>query len=148
MMLRVWFKVVYLGVTLSTPGVALAQAAQHWSANSMTAISITGDITLSPTRITFQNGTSLDLSFVGEVSGFDLSLGEFSYGRPVREYRITRPKNVRLLRGNHLCGPKVPTYLLVYEGSYLNLAVLSGNDTLTKAGFQSRLCGTFSYAPA
>ena len=48
-----------------------AAPAEQWEATSTTAISITGNVTFAPDRITFQNGEALPLMLVGHVAAFD-----------------------------------------------------------------------------
>jgi hypothetical protein len=76
---------------------------QHWQALSTTAMSITGDVTLTPTRMTFADGKYLSVVYAG--SGRDA-------GKTVWFYRILTPHQPILIRGNTICGNS-PTYVAV-----------------------------------
>src|SRR5258708_3146267 len=79
--------------------VMASEAMQHWDAFSRSAEGITGDINLSPSRIVFQNGTALELSYIGRARGI-------FYNSPedvAQIYRIAKPENPILLNGNPLC---------------------------------------------
>ncbi|MEG6507837.1 hypothetical protein V6C03_02535 [Methyloligella sp. 2.7D] len=75
-----------------------AHAAEKWEAASTTAISITGDITLSDDKITFADGKTLNLRPLG--------------GDKPGVYAIDPPENPTLLNGNKLCGDKPPTFIV------------------------------------
>lgn len=84
---------------------ALGLTPQHWTAYSQTAMSITGDVTFSPTQMTFSNRTSIGLALAKHTAQYDL-------------YRVRGTANPRLLRGNTLCGPKAPGYLAVARNGH------------------------------
>jgi hypothetical protein len=81
-----------------------APAGEHWEAVSTTAISITGDVTFAPGRITFGNGKSLPLAAAGSVPGFGAPTGAVD----ATLYRVTAPDDPVLLHGNRLCGGRGP----------------------------------------
>lgn len=78
-------------------------APQHWQALSTTAMSITGDVTLTPTRMTFSGGKYLNVAYAG--NGHD---GK----KTVWFYRITTSRQPVLIRGNTICGDS-PSYVAV-----------------------------------
>ena len=93
-------------------GPAAAQPPEHWIAASKTAMSITGNVRFSPTRITFSTGAWLPLRFVGTVGGLTWLPGDDGTA-PADLYRITKPQNPSLVSGNGLCGAKALTWLSV-----------------------------------
>jgi hypothetical protein len=137
-------------VALAAALPAPALAAEHWAALSKTAQSITGDVTFTPQRITFQNGQSLPLVLVGAVPGFQ----EMGATVTVTLYRVTAPADPKLLRGNRLCGgaEAVPaTYVAVWSprpmaGDHAprSIEVFSGAQPPRAAG-GAESCGTFNY---
>jgi hypothetical protein len=90
-----------LATTFLFGNVAIASGAmQHWDAFSRSAEGITGDIDLSSSRIVFQNGTALELSYVGSIPGI---IENTPGNLPTQIYRILKPQNPILLHGNPLC---------------------------------------------
>lgn len=78
-----------------------ADTTTDWQAMSTTAMSITGDITLSGDRITFANGQFLDLQPVEQDAANGQTL-----------FRVTTKANPELLNGNRICGSQPIDYLL------------------------------------
>jgi hypothetical protein len=76
-------------------------ATTHWQAMSTTAMSITGDVTLSGHRITFANGEFLDLQPVEQDAASRQTL-----------FRVTQKTNPKLLNGNRICGSQPIDYLV------------------------------------
>ena len=84
----------------AVPGFSFAaDVVERWQATSTTAISVTGDVTFTPSKIQFQNSQSLPLALVGRVSGFK-AMGDKV---DAAVYRVTTPADLRLKNGNHLC---------------------------------------------
>jgi hypothetical protein len=104
-----------LAKTILTLALAGAMSGgEHWIATSTAAISITGDLTVRPDRIVFSNGASLPIRRLRSTAFKD------ELGLTVRAtvYRVTRPADPVLLRGNHLCGgtPAVPvSYVVLWD---------------------------------
>jgi len=120
---------------LAAPGV------ERWSATSTTAMAITGDITLSPTRLSAA-GKSFPLAIAADDPAFGTTTGPV----PARILKVTRPADPVLLRGNRLCGSPV-RWIVVYRsdaGRSLNLAAFTGEARPTGESGPS-LCGTFLY---
>jgi hypothetical protein len=86
----------------------VSAAEERWEATSRTAMAITGNVTFSPTKVTFQNGKSLSLEAAGNLA--DLDTG--GTRGPAVVYRVIHPENPVLLNGNTLCG-KPATYIAV-----------------------------------
>ena len=126
------------------------QAPPRWQATSNTALSITGDITVTADRITFAGGHSLSLSQPTPLPRFQAE------GSPVAatRYRVANPTDPLLLNSNRLCGGNRPvpvTYIVLWKAKRFGadadprgLAVFSG--TAPPTGTDSPgLCGTFRY---
>jgi hypothetical protein len=97
-------------VMVTTAGVApAAVTSERLAAMSNTAMSITGDVVLSPTQITFQNGISLRIRRIGSGVVDDM-MGQ---SVPADIFAVARPGNPTLLNGNKLCGPAAPKYLAI-----------------------------------
>jgi hypothetical protein len=137
---------------------ALASAAAqqpekgYWRAASRTAESITGDITISGSKITI-NFTSFLLSPVRlltptEVSAaFDEAVDTAGNGQL---YHISIPATRRFLKNNTLCGTQDTRWLAVYVANRtLKVAFFSGEDAplMTFEALQKStdLCGTYTY---
>ena len=125
---------------------ALAAAPEPWEAVSTTALAITGNVRVSPDRITFQNGKSLPLAAAGIVPQFREAMGTTSAAL----YRVIAPADPVLLRGNRLCGKPV-TFIAVWKparvGSDIDpreMAAFSGSARPTVAGGPD-FCGTYTY---
>lgn len=89
-----------------------AFAAERWQATSSTALSITGDLTISDHHITFGNGQSVELKPVGP--------------RHPNTFVLNPPDPV-LQSGQRLCGGNPPTFVqLVREGDSLYFKVFEG----------------------
>src|SRR5580765_4163675 len=111
-------------VTIIFGSVALSsEAMQHWDAFSVSAEGITGDVDLSSSRIVFQNGTFLELSYVGSIPGIIENTPE---NLPTQIYRIEKPQNPILLHGNPLCDQSA-YYVAWVE---LPMALIDGNNVL------------------
>ena len=101
---------VALGEQTPRPTTSPAPAqGTRWTATSETALAITGDITFSPTRITFKNGRSINLQYVGPVT-----VPDFTGGKATADlYRVTSTNNPVMLGGNYLCGRTAPRWVTV-----------------------------------
>src|SRR5258708_7928170 len=131
--------------------VAIAsEATQHWEAYSRSAEGITGDIDLSSSKITFQNGTVLELSYVGTATGL---IQNISKGQPAKIYRIVKPQNPILLHGNRLCDQS-PYYVawveesmkpLMEEWNMLLLTFIKGQGLPSTSMNPDRDCGGYTF---
>jgi hypothetical protein len=122
-----------------------AQAAggeEEWSAESKTAMFITGDITLSSSRLAMANGASLLLRVAAGVRNFG------SGPVAARILTVTQPANPALLRRNRLCDAPVRWVAVWRIGdSELGMAVFSGAAQPSGKSLPG-LCGTFTYSRA
>jgi len=86
----------------STESLNIPNAPQTWLAFSTSAMSITGDIVMTSSQITFQNGESLHIKAVEKDAGLGLVL-----------YQVVSKTNPILLNGNTFCGNTPVDYLTV-----------------------------------
>lgn len=128
-------------ILLSAPATA-ALGVERWTATSTTAIGITGDIALSPTRLVAA-GKVFRLAVAADVTNFATNEGP----QAARILRVIRPINPVLRNGNKLCGAPV-RWIAVYRsdhGKSLNMAAfIGGAQPSGETG--SDLCGTFLYS--
>jgi hypothetical protein len=111
---------------------ALGLTPQHWTAMSTTAMSITGDVTFQPTKMTFTGGKSVALSYIKKIGQYAL-------------YRVSATSNPHLLRGNTICGATLPGYVAVSRsGADVAVSFFSAGIAPTTVNAQS-LCATYSY---
>jgi hypothetical protein len=143
---QTWRKVAILVALMTCGNRAHAAATEHWIAVSNTAISITGDVRFSPSRIVFVNHAALPLAPVGEATG--LTWADSMHDRPVTVYRITQRGNPQLLGGNFLCGAATtPSFLSVLkQGDDVYLTIFTGAEPPTARDFASRICAGFAYS--
>jgi hypothetical protein len=139
---------------LANASARAAPAGEPWKAYSMTAISITGDITFSPDRITFGNGKSLPLAAAGSVPGFK---GDDGKQVNATLFRVTAPDDPVLLSGQRLCGghgPQPVIFIVAWtrerrfsaDPDLRTMAAFSGSARPTGAGGPG-FCGTYNYQP-
>ena len=125
-----------------------------WTAASTTAMSITGDIAITPESISFAHKT-FRIRFVREIDKAHLDdagrIADAGESPPsARLYGIQIPRNTILLYRNTMCGPHDAKWMLVVYGNRaLSLAFFSG-ETEPNLDYQSvavghNLCGTYGY---
>ena len=133
------FRRTVAGAVLAVAAIAAAPALAadgKWTAVSKTAMSITGDITVSGGAIRFENGASIGLKPVS--------------GTP-RLFAVEPAGNPELLNGNYLCSPaEGPKYVALAElGTTLTLLAFDGPDKPVLAEDplgQDDICAMFTYA--
>ena len=133
---------IVLAATMLLAGPASAQkGVERWSATSTTAMSITGDIVLSPTRLTAA-GRTLPLKVAADVRGFGTDHGPVG----ARILKVTRPANPVLKNGNRLCTAPVRWVAVWREQTGdLGMAVFAGTRQPAREDVPG-LCGTFLYS--
>ena len=116
---------------------AKADAFERWEAYSKTAVSITGDIAITPTEIEMGNGSHLPIEAVeGDVPNL---------------YRFSGANKLKLLNDNTLCGNGIDNGYLILDASRANtleILVFTGNSIPLAGGnadLQPGLCATFYY---
>jgi hypothetical protein len=149
MRIRVIFFVLVLALTC-----AAAQQPEkgYWRAASRAAESITGDISISGSKITIDLTTFLlspvRLLTPAEVSAaFDEAVDTAGNGQL---YRVSIPASRRFLKNNTLCGTQDTRWMTVYVANRtLKVAFFSGEDAplMTFEALQKStdLCGTYTY---
>ncbi len=124
----------------------------RWSADSTTAMGITGDIVLSDGGIRFENGREITFEYVEtQVKEGTEDSWLIEPGEPYDLFRITSTENPILLRGNRLCGDVAPTFMITLrrqapmQGAlHLRLAFFYTKEKPSSGSF-GETCGSFSY---
>jgi len=135
----------------------------RWTAYSRTAKGITGDVTVSPSAVAFEDGHQLRLIFVGESRGVTLEPDD----PPAKLYRIETAKPRDPQTSYEICGtPLHAVFLAITErdvNSYemmmmgvakgqrlrtLVLTALIGPTVPDAHTDKDRICGTFGYIRA
>lgn len=151
MNLRKFAVAALAGLFLASP--LSAQDMGYWGAVSSTAKSTTGDITLSPMRVTI-NFSSFTIAQIRALNPeewrilFDIDPSMPGSGNI---YRLDIPGSKRFLHKNTLCGSEDTQYMVTFvNGNNLQLAFFSGAKipvlTPDAMNNNSNLCGTYSYA--
>jgi hypothetical protein len=130
-----------------------AQEQGYWRAASTNAKSITGDITISETRITINFApftiASIRALKTAEVAAvFDADVNSGVQGTL---YRLSIPSERRFLHKNTLCGTESTQWMATFvSGRNLQIALFSGLDepvlTFDALANSSTRCATFTYA--
>lgn len=142
-----------LALALACALPAAAQDKGYWRSASNTANSITGDISISDTRVTidFSNFTLAPirkLAAAEVAAAFD---ADSNAGGSGQLYRLNVPATKRFLHKNTLCGSDDTQWMATYvEGRNLHVAFFSGENmpvlSAEALNNSSDLCGTFVYA--
>jgi hypothetical protein len=143
--------VAVIACAAATPLVASAGTSERWTATSTTSMAITGNATFSPQRIRFSNGRVLALSAPEQVASFKV------IDEPVEAtiYRVAKPVDLKLRKGNHLCGSagksRPVTFIVVWKPVPLpgdkesrGMAAFSGDEKPSSTSVPG-FCGTYSY---
>jgi hypothetical protein len=117
-----------------------------WTAYSRTAMAITGDIRLSPTRLS-ASGAHFPLKFVADVPDFQ---NDFDERIPARVLTVTRHMDPKLRNGNTLgCGRNEPIrWIVVWQynhGNALAMYTFSGSQ-MPKSVKADGFCGSYFYS--
>jgi len=129
-----------------------AQQKGYWRAASSNAVSITGDIELSDTKISI-NFAGFTIAHIRDLSPAETSAvfaAESSGSATGNLYRLNVPASKRFLRHNSLCGSDDVQWMVTSVAERtLYVAFLSGSNTpeLTPEAMANStdLCGTFTY---
>lgn len=147
---KLLFVVANLAVVCSVPG--LAQDKGYWRTASSNANAITGDISLSGTRVTI-DFTSFTIAQIRTINAaevaaaFDADAGAGGNGVL---YRLKIPAEKRFLHRNTLCGTDDTQWMATYvSGRTLQVAFFSGDNTpvltIDALSNSTELCGIFTY---
>src|SRR5215472_18065800 len=147
-------KFLYGAIALLLPASVLSPAQQkgYWRAASNTAVSITGDIELSDTKISI-NFSGFPIAHIRDLSPAETSAvfaAESSGSATGNLYRLNVPASKRFLRHNSLCGSDDVQWMVTSVAERtLYVAFMSGSNTpeLTPEAMakSTDLCGTFTY---
>lgn len=130
-----------------------AQDQGNWRAASSTARAITGDITISDTKVTidFTRFTIAQIRRLDPNETSAIFAAEGGGGGTGNLYRLSVPPTRQFLRHNTLCGSEETQWMVTnVTGHTLQIAFFSGGrmPVFTPEAIESStdLCGTFSYA--
>ncbi|MGA9667872.1 MAG: hypothetical protein WBQ94_01620 [Terracidiphilus sp.] len=148
-------RIVHLVVATLALACSLSCGAQergYWQAASNTAASITGDISISESKITidfkaFPLASIRSLKPAEVAAVFD---ADANTARPGALYRLKIPAEQRFLHKSALCGEQDTQWMAAYVvGKTLQVAFFSGDDapefTFDAIAHSSNLCGTYTY---
>ena len=142
-----------LGLLMASCLAGTAQEKGNWRAASATAVSITGDITISDAKVTM-NFASFPVAQIRKLEAAEIGAvfdADVNASGSANLYRLNIPGSRRFLRHNTLCGTEDVQWMITYVlNKDLRVAFFSGSsepvlqfDSLRNS---TSLCGTFSYA--
>ena len=130
-----------------------AQDKGYWRATSNNATAITGDLSISESKLSI-NFTAFTIAQIRELkpaeasAAFDADLNEGGNGHL---YRMNVPAAKRFLHKNTLCGSDDTQWMATYvHGRILRVAFFSGTDmpviTPDALANSTDVCGTYTYS--
>jgi hypothetical protein len=143
---------VFCGVLVACSLNGAAQEKGYWRAASSNANGITGDLTISDTKLTI-NLTGFPLAQIRKLTpaemgaAFDADVNAPGSGNL---YRLNVPAERRFFHHNTLCGAEDTQWMATYvSGHTLEVLFLSGTDTPVFTGEalanSGNVCGRFTY---
>lgn len=150
-------KLVQLGMammfTVVCAPLCLAQDKGYWRSASSAANDITGDITVTDTRLTisfsgFPTAQIRKITAAEASAAFGSDIGEGGLGFL---YRVNVPATRRFLHHNTLCGSEDTQWMATYvTGRTMQVAFFSGESMPIITGEalanSTDVCGTFGYS--
>jgi hypothetical protein len=141
------------GLLIASCLAGMAQEKGYWRAASTTAVSITGDISISDAKVSI-NFASFPLAQIRKLEAAEIGAvfdADVNASGSANLYRLNIPGSRRFLRHNTLCGTEDVQWMVTYVlDKDLRVAFFSGSsqpvfqfDALRNS---TSLCGTFSYA--
>lgn len=132
--------------------VAVAQERGYWRAESNTAVSITGDVSISDEKVVI-DFSKFTIAQIRALQPSELSAlfdADSKGGGRGNLYRLEIPATKRFLHKNTLCGSDETEWMATYvAGKSLQLAFFSGQKppvmALEALSNSTDLCGKFSY---
>lgn len=129
-----------------------AQDKGYWRATSNNAKAITGDISISDTRVTL-NFYSYTIAHIRSLNAAEVAAAfdaDASAGGNGALYRLNIPADKRFLHKNTLCGSSDTQWMATYvTGRNLKVAFFSGDNVpvLTMEALPNSMdvCGSFTY---
>jgi hypothetical protein len=135
-------RLAFLAIALAVLPAAAKSSEERWIASSKTAMSITGDIRLSPTRLRMA-AVVFPLKVAADLPRFDGDNGPVA----ARVLKVTRPADPKLLNGNRL-GCNLPIrWIVVWRfdgGSQLGMDTFTGTAMPTSVNDKG-FCGSYFY---
>jgi hypothetical protein len=130
-----------------------AQEKGYWRATSSNAVSITGDVTISDTKITLDYTLRFTIAPIRRLAPAETSAAfnaEASAGGNGNLYSLSIPAAQRFLHHNTLCGSDETQWMATYVvGHDLQVAFFSGSSmpvfTSEAIANSTNLCGIFTY---
>jgi hypothetical protein len=125
----------------------------YWRAASNTAAKITGDISISDSKLTI-NFHSYPLASIRKLQPAEVSAvfdADVNAASPGALYRLKIPAALRFMHHNTLCGTDETQWMATYlsDSKSLEVAFFSGDEmpvfTIDKISNSSNLCGTYSF---
>jgi hypothetical protein len=149
-MLRVSFAILILAHALD--GAAQNQDRGYWQAASNTAASITGDISISETKLSI-DFRGFPIAPIRSLKPAEVSAvfdADANSAGPGTLYRLKIPADQRFLHKSTLCGVQDTQWMVAYvAGKSLQVAFFSGEEvpefTFDAIAHSPNLCGTYSY---
>lgn len=122
-----------------------ASAAEHLTAYSNTALSITGDVTLSDSKITFGNGKSVAVKKIATAR--EGQWDPIASGTAKADvYELKKPQDPKLLRGNQLCGSGPVRHIAFFKtGDGLTEMVVFNPKADPFGSDPNRVCATYNF---
>jgi hypothetical protein len=126
----------------------------YWRAASNTASSVTGDITLSETKLTIGFAKPYVIAAIRSLKPEEVSAlfdADASAAVLATVYRLDIPGTQRFEHKNTLCGSDDTHYMVTYiRDKTLQVAFFSGDAvpvfTFDAISHSTNLCGTYTYA--
>jgi len=150
--MRRLFLLAAFGFVLAGPVFCPAQVKGYWRAASSNAVSITGDIEISDTKISinFNGFTIANIRSLSAAETSAIFASESSGSATGNLYRLNVPASRRFLRHNSLCGSDDVQWMVTSVAERtLYIGFFSGSDTpqFTPEAMANStdLCGTFTY---
>jgi hypothetical protein len=145
--------VAVAAVTVACSLTLNAQEKGYWRAASTNSKSITGDITISDTRIIF-NFSPFTIAPIRPLKTEEVAAvfdTDVNSGVKGTLYRLSVPSERRFLHKNTLCGTESTQWMATFvSGRNLQIALFSGLDepvfTFDALANSSTRCATFTYA--
>lgn len=138
------------GLLFALAAAAPTPAPQHWIAVSNGAISITGDVVITPTLVTYANGKSLRIRYERTANIAPKNGVPHGSARVFELYGIVDRQNPILQNGNVVCTPPA-TYLGIARSAETNppgstVFVNYYNGAEPPSGWSpADMCASFTY---
>lgn len=129
-----------------------AQDRGYWRAASSNAEAVTGDLSISDTKVMI-NLTSFTIAQIRKLTPAEVGAAfdaDVNSGRTGNLYRLSVPAERRFLHHNTLCGSDDTQWMATYvDGHTLQVLFFSGDDmpvfTSIALANSSALCGVYTY---